>query len=630
MKLYDPRTWFRREGKASAAGYVVSTVGAGSPVWTPRDYEGFADEAYVRNAIAFRCMAMVAQSVASIPFIGFDESDKEVPSHPTLELLAKPAPGYTQTWIIEALATYWQLAGNAYLESVGPSRRNAPPRELWALRPDRMKVIAGENGLPSAYRYEAGGRQKDWQVDKVTGFCEVLHMRRFHPINDWYGMSLVEPAAYSVDRHNEAGKHNMSVLQNGATPSGMLVYKPVKGEGGAEVSAPKEIIEAAEKRLMERYAGAANAGRPMVGNGNVDWVSFGMTMEQLQLSESKLDAARDICAAFGVPIELMLPGQSTYNNRREAKLSLYEETVLPLFENIAEHLNNWLVPRFDRPIRLAPNLDEIEALATRREARQKQTTELWEAEIISRDEAREAMQFEAQPDMPQRKVNGQTLSALVNAAKDEPAMYEPLFNYLKSVGLVSQAMDFADWFVGVGGDQTSLDEIADAVMTSGNPGTKAAKKTLYVHRPLLNAGEVIEWAKANGFEKTLPASEMHVTIAYSKRAFDWSKVEPDTEPLIVAASKNRSVEPLGDQGAVVLLFNSKRLRDRWDALRAAGASWDYPGFKPHVSITYASGSVDLDKLIPFDGQLKFGPEVFAEIDAGALERIRSTEKGVII
>ena len=393
MKLYDPRTWFRREGKASAAGFAISSIGAGSPVWTPRNYEKFSEEAYLRNAIAFRCMAMVAQAAASIPFIGFDESDKEVLAHPAFDLLAKPAPGYTQTWIIEALATYWQLAGNAYLESVGPSRRNAPPRELWALRPDRMKVVAGENGLPSAYRYEAGGRQKDWQVDKVTGFCEVLHMRRFHPINDWYGMSLVEPAAYAVDRHNEAGKHNMSVLQNGATPSGMLVYKPVKGEGSIDISAPEEVIEKAEKRLLERYSGAANAGRPMVGNGNVDWISFGMTMEQLQLSESKLDAARDICAAFGVPIELMLPGQSTYNNRREAKMSLYEETVLPLFENIAGHLNNWLIPRFDRPVRLAPNLDEIEALSPRREARQKQATDLWEAELISRDEAREALQF---------------------------------------------------------------------------------------------------------------------------------------------------------------------------------------------------------------------------------------------
>lgn len=456
MKLYDPRTWFRREEKASAAGYAISAIGAGNPVWTPRNYEELARETYLYNAIAFRCIAMTAAAAASIPFILSDGGDKEIEEHDVLRLLAKPSPGHTQTWLIEALATYHQLAGNAYLESVGPSRKSAPPRELWALRPDRMKVIAGEQGLPRGYRYEANGRRKDWDVDPVTGFCEVLHIRRFHPVDDWYGMSLVEPAAYAVDRHNEAGKHNMSVLQNGATPSGMLVYKPIRGEGGSDVSAPSDVIEAAEKRLMERYTGAANAGRPMVGNGNVDWVSFGMTMEQLQLTESKLDAARDICTAFGVPIELLLPGQSTYNNKREAKLGFYEETVLPLFEGITEHLNNWLCPRFGDNLALAPNLDEIEALSLRREIRQEQTSKLYEARLISRDEAREALQFEPEPDMPQHKADGSVITSLVNAARDEPAMYEALFNYLRSVGLVAKDTKFETWI-------TNESEMAEAM-----------------------------------------------------------------------------------------------------------------------------------------------------------------------
>ncbi|AVX04330.1 uncharacterized protein MXMO3_01805 [Maritalea myrionectae] len=446
MKLLDPRTWFNREEKSSSAGFVVSGGQVGQPVWTKRDFGQLSEEAFIRNAIGFRCVSMTAQCVASIPWILSDGKGKDVDEHPMLDLLHKPAPGHTKAWLLESLATYWQLAGNSYLEAVGPSRRKAPPRELWSLRPDRMKVIAGQNGLPQAYRYEAGGKHKDWQVDPVTGFCEVLHVRRFHPTDDWYGLSLVEPAAYAVDRHNEAGAHNMAVLQNGATPSGAMVFKPVKGADGMYQSAPEDVIKEAEKRMLDRYTGSRNAGRPMTLGGNVDWVSFGMTMEQLQLTESKLDAARDICAAFGVPIELLLPGQSTYNNKREAKLGYYEDTVLPLFNDLTDHLNGWLSPQFQEDLYLKPNLDEIEALSLRREQRQEQTTKLWDSGLISRDEGREAMQFEPQPDMPQRKVDGSVLSSLVKAAQDEPAMYLPLFTYLKSVGLIGD-QSFENWLL---------------------------------------------------------------------------------------------------------------------------------------------------------------------------------------
>lgn len=442
MISLNPFKWF--ETKASAAGTAVSAVNVGQPVWTERDFANFAKEAYVRNAIAYRCVAMKAQAVASVPFLLNNGADKEIDQHPALDLLKRPAPGYTQAWLLESLATYYDLSGQAYLERVGPNRKSAPPRELWALRPDRVKVIVGQKGLPQAYRYEANGRQVDYQVDPISGDCDVLHMRRFHPTDDWYGLSAVEPASYAIDRHNEAGAHNMAILQNGATPSGALMFKPVKADGH-DVSAPKEVIQAAEDRLRDRFSGAKNAGRPMVLGGNVDWVSFGMTMEQLQLTESKLDAARDICAAFGVPIELLLPGQSTYNNKREAKLAFYEETVMPMAETIIDHLNIWLMPRFGEGLELKPNLDEIEALSLRREIRQKNTKELYDANIISRDEARAALQFEPEPDMPQHKVDGAVLTSLVNAAMKDGAMFVPLFNYLRSVGLVDRNKSLEDF-----------------------------------------------------------------------------------------------------------------------------------------------------------------------------------------
>lgn len=439
MTIWNPSSWFNREKKESASGVAISAFGAGQPVWSTRDYEAFAKESYIQNAIAFRCIAMTAQAAASIPVLLNGKSGKVLDSHKVLDLLAKPTPGHTFEWLIEATATYLQIAGNAYIEAVGPDRKGVAPKELWTLRPDRMKVIAGEQGMPAGYQYEANGAVVKWDVDPIDGHSNILHIKKFHPIDDWYGLSAVEPAAYAVDRHNEAGAHNMAVLQNGATPSGAMIFKPVKGPDGDQ-SAPKDIIQAAEKRLNERYSGSRNAGRPLVLGGNVDWQSFGMTMEELQLTESKLDAARDICAAFGVPIELLLPGNSTYNNKREAKLGFYEETVLPLHNRIFGHLNGWLLPRFGEDLELVPDLDNLEPLSLRREIRQENTVKLYESGLITRDEGRTALQYDPQPEMPQRKIDAQTLTALVNAAEHDEAMYGPLFRYLFSVGLIDKSM----------------------------------------------------------------------------------------------------------------------------------------------------------------------------------------------
>lgn len=142
---------------------------------------------------------------------------------------------------------------------------------------------------------------------------------------------------------------------------------------------------------------------------------------------------------------------------------------------------------------------------------------------------------------------------------------------------------------------------------------KAEPQTLYVHRPLKNGAEFIAWAKAQGFGPTLTAEDLHVTIASSRAAVDWGALELHTNTL-VASGGARTVKPLGDKGAVVLRFDSDALQSRWQEFRDAGASWDYEGYQPHVTITYSGSDVDLSKVEPFTGALEFGAEVFAPVN----------------
>jgi hypothetical protein len=148
------------------------------------------------------------------------------------------------------------------------------------------------------------------------------------------------------------------------------------------------------------------------------------------------------------------------------------------------------------------------------------------------------------------------------------------------------------------------------------PVAKAAPRTLYVSRPLLNGDEVRAWAATQGIASALPASDMHVTVAFSREPVDWSQLTPDPRDLTVveAGREVRQFPPRSTpNGALVLLFRSAQLEKRWREFRDAGASWDFPEYRPHITITYSVPAADVAGVEPYRGPLVFGPEVFAEV-----------------
>lgn len=381
-----------RETKYSAVGPLIATSLVGQPAWTPRDYKQLAEEAYRRNAIAYRCVKMIASAGASMPWVAYSGVREKAESDPLLKLLANPNPNCGGQQLFEAYFAYMLLAGQGYFEGVGPNDA-APPSELWIHRPDRMKVIPGKYGLPEGYRYEVNGLAKDWPVDPITGKGPILHVKEFNPLDDWYGMPRVDPAAYAIDRHNAGSAHNKALLDNGGRPSGVLSFKSITVNGSAQ-NAPQDIIDKAKDRLLEASRDITKRGEPLVLGGDVDWHEMGISPKDMDFGESMDAAGRDICSAFGVPHILVVPGQATYNNLREARLQLYEDTVLPLAGQLRGALNTWLAPRFSSRLRLEHDLDEVPALEPRREAKRKSTIDLFKAKIITRNEARDALQYD--------------------------------------------------------------------------------------------------------------------------------------------------------------------------------------------------------------------------------------------
>jgi len=373
------------ERKASAARAVIALTAPRGPVWTPRDYAALAKAGFERNVIAYRCIRLVSEAAASAPMQVIDDGAVAA-DHPLLALVGRPNAEQSAASFFEALYGSLQTAGNAYVEA---ARLDGAVRELYVLRPDRMKALIGPAGWPEGFEYSVSGRKKAFRAD-ADGFTPVLHLKLFHPTNDHYGFSPLEAAAGAVDFHNAALAWNKALLDNAARPSGALVYK---GPDGAE-SLTAEQFERLKQELAEAYSGVANAGRPLVLDGGLDWRAMSLTPADMDFAAAKAAAAREIALAFGVPPMLLgIPGDNTYANYREANLAFWKQTVLPLARKAAGALSAWLFPLFGA--RLEVDAGAIEALSADRDA-------LWAriaaADFLSVDEKRRALGLAPQED----------------------------------------------------------------------------------------------------------------------------------------------------------------------------------------------------------------------------------------
>lgn len=363
------------EQKVSAVGPFIAINAAGQPQFTPRNYGNLAREAYVMNVIAYAAISEVARGAASVPFLLFrrsGEERREIKNHPILTLLKRPNPTQGGAAFFEASHSYDQISGNAYIEGVGPDRR--PPRELWAHRPDRIKVIPGETALPAGYEYQVNGQIFKWEIDPITGIGPILHIRRFHPLNDWYGMGPIEPAAMSVDTHNKSSRSNAALLDNDMRPAGIIVYKDDKDGTPRGLDGPER--ERLLNQFTETHTGPNNRTRPVLMQGGLEYVQSALSPKDMDFLEGKSGAAREITLAYGVPPQILgIPGDNTFNNMREARQSMWENTIIPRVDHYVDELNNWLTPQFGSDLELDFDEDGIIALAPKREARWKMAQE---------------------------------------------------------------------------------------------------------------------------------------------------------------------------------------------------------------------------------------------------------------
>jgi HK97 family phage portal protein len=282
---------------------------------------------YTNKAIEKR-----ADKVSEINFVMQDQRGERV-EHEILDILNNPNEYHTGSQFWALVQKYFDLTGNAYIyiERERELFENSKITKLYPLRPDLTKREFNPDGTIKQYVYQREDKQITYQPE------QVLHIFRPDPLNPINGISLLKAGVRAIDTEIQLSEYHAKIIANGGKPEGMFkVNDPTLN--------PEKLREL-KAAYEEQYAGAKKSGKPLFMGGDIEYVSTGLTPDELGHLEGKRLTLNDICILTGVPREILgSVGEATFANAQAAQDIFLRETIKPIMENLVNILNWKLVP----------------------------------------------------------------------------------------------------------------------------------------------------------------------------------------------------------------------------------------------------------------------------------------------
>ncbi len=248
---------------------------------------------------AWACINLIAGTGASLPLGVFrttaDGVRTPAKDHPLYRIL-HDSPNADQTaldfW--EFMFAAVELRGNAYAEI----ERNGAGQVI-ALTPIMCEPV-------HVRRLDNGSLEYAWTdagVARTAGQEDVFHVRGFGggPLGGASTLSVCRAAFNSASVVEWAAS---TTFANGVRPSGIL---------STEAQLTKDQRDEAERLLQIKFAGAMNAGRPMLLDRAMTWQQLTINPEDAQMLESRKFSGEEICRIFGVPPAMVGYGDKASN-----------------------------------------------------------------------------------------------------------------------------------------------------------------------------------------------------------------------------------------------------------------------------------------------------------------------------
>jgi len=314
--------------RVSKSPAVQTRAGGETPIsaWLRGDDYGqnLLSNPYAQVAWVYRAINAIAEQVANIPFrfAAIAEGKDRITTGALQEFYNRPHPRLNGFQYWELRVMWLMLRGECFRVPVfgsGPHGRPVLERVM-ILDPARFQHIV-QDGELMGWRYQSIGRE-DVLESQVLVPEEVWHERLPNPFDHWRGLAPLSVVACASASDYAAGQYMKGLMEN-------------NGDAGVIVRTDEQLDEAQREQLLEslreRKRGVGTADRPLLLWGGAEIVEPKAAAADLELLGHRRFSVAEICAAFGVPEEIVTSiNAAKYDVMRGARLSFIENRVVPL------------------------------------------------------------------------------------------------------------------------------------------------------------------------------------------------------------------------------------------------------------------------------------------------------------
>ena len=394
-----------------------------SVIWSQDDDRAYIKDGFQKNAVIYAIINKIYEAAITVPVSVYEIKDKmrakdyegitrgsfddnvlvksellkkraftKLADHPLQHLLKYPNSRETFSDLLTQYIGFGEITGNRYIYGMGPMTGNNKNKftELHIMPSQSVEILSGGTMQPiRAYRILYGG---EFEAPEH----QVLHIKNFNPDfkgtgSYLYGQSPLRAGMRQLKINNLSVETGAKFLQN-QTARGVL-----SSDGGMS-SISQDQAEQLKESFKSQFNNQEKWGEIVVTPAKLEWTSFGLPLADLALLEQKDASTKDLCNIYGVPIQLMNSTEaSTFNNQKEARKALFQNTVIPKLIRLREGLNRWLAPGYGDNLFIDFDFSSISELQEDAEKISKKLSTSW---WLTPNEKRVAMNY-AMSDDPQ-------------------------------------------------------------------------------------------------------------------------------------------------------------------------------------------------------------------------------------
>jgi HK97 family phage portal protein len=199
---------------------------------------------------------------------------------------------------------------------------------------------------PESYMYAEGSRTNRFQRMLVSGSADYRWLDTFNEIVPIYdmdgsrrgiGLSRLSAIKSDINVRMRGSDHNAAMMEQGARPSGVLMFKE---------QMDREQAASVGHQMRSEMSGPDNAGRTMIlSGGEAQFIPMSLSPKDMDWSNLVKQVEESIVARYGVPNTIYTVDAQTDNNYETAWHMFYDNAVLPTFNIIFDPIANMLTQR---------------------------------------------------------------------------------------------------------------------------------------------------------------------------------------------------------------------------------------------------------------------------------------------